>query len=268
MRHIELPSLMATIFGDADGKKAKKALAAARRTCRGRGKKARKLYIDRNGSRKWSPIKERITAILGHKCWYTEVELVGADLTIDHFRPKADYWWLAFEETNFRVACWWSNSPKYNAERGHVGGKGDAFPLLHPGVRALCRRDLAVEKPIILDPCNQHDCELLAFQSDGRPVLHPAFAADSVAKERVDRSQILLNLDHPDFNSKREQLYHQIADDVATYEELDEGSPSRIKIADRMRARITDNASFSTAARFYLKLHRHLDWVEALLNGG
>ena len=42
--------------------------------------------------------------------------------------------------------------------------------------------------------------------------MNPAFAADPVAIERVSQSKILLDLDHPEFNSKREQLYVAITE--------------------------------------------------------
>ena len=94
---------------------------------------------------------------------------------------------------------------------------------------------------------------------------NPAHAADPIAARRVDESKLLLNLDHPDFNSKREQLYHLIKDDMALYEELDEGSPSRTTIRTRMETRLSPNAPFSTAAWYYLKLYQDLDWVETIL---
>ena len=83
---------------------------------------------------------------------------------------------------------------------------------------------------------------------------------------RVNESKLLLNLDHADFNSKREQLCHEIADDVRTHEDLPVNSAERATIRNRLAARLSAKAPFSTAARFYLKLHRHLDWVENILN--
>jgi hypothetical protein len=50
-----------------------------------------------------------------------------------------------------------------------------------------------------------------------------------------------LNLDHPDFNSKREQLYHDIAEDVKAHEALPEDSQSRIDIRVRMERRLATN---------------------------
>ena len=90
---------------------------------------------------------------------------------------------------------------------------------------------------IILDPCRKADCDLLAFQADGRPILNPAYKGDPIARRRVNESKIVLNLDHPDFNAKREQLYHAIADDVKAFEELPRGSGLRATIHDRITER-------------------------------
>lgn len=266
MRHIPLNDLIILMFSEPKSAKDKKRLLKSHEKLANMVPGLRKEYIRRYGSRKWSPIKDRLTSILGSKCWYTEVELVGAPLAIDHFRPIRDYWWLAFDVENYRVACQYSNSPEHNVKHGCAGGKGDNFPLLAPGIRATDKEKIRLEKPVILDPCRQDDCDLVAFQADGRPILNPAYAADPIAARRVDESLLLLNLDHPDFNSKREQLYHAIADDVNTYEELPMDSPSRRTILVRMQKRLSVNASFSTAARYYLQLHRHLSWVEKLLD--
>ena len=268
MRHIDLSPLLTQIFADADGPKTKKCLERAhKKVAKKRTPRTRKKYIDDNGSKKWKPIKDRLTLQLGKKCWYTEVELIGAPLAIDHFRPVCHYWWLAFDPENYRVACPWANSPEHNAKHGRAGGKGDNFPLLPTAAPRATRKNLlANEQPVILDPCSANDCALLAFQPDGRPILNPDFAADAIAKHRVDESKLLLNLDHPDFNTKREQLCNDIKNDVQNHEDLPATSPQRATIRTNLVARLAASAPFSTAARFYLQLHRHLDWVEDILN--
>lgn len=268
MRHIDLPTLLTQIFADDAGQHAKKCLERAhQKVTKKRTPKTRKKYVDDNGSGKWKAVKDRLTVQLGKKCWYTEVEFIGGSLAIDHFRPVCHYWWLAFDPDNYRVACPWANSPEHNARHGCAGGKGDNFPLLPAAApRATSKNQLANERPVILDPCSATDCDLLVFQPDGRPILNPVFAADSIAKQRVDESKILLNLDHPDFNTKREQLCNETADDVRTHEALPANSPQRGTIQTRVAARLSAKAPFSRAARNYLQLHRHLDWVEDILN--
>ncbi|MEO6994406.1 MAG: hypothetical protein ABI273_12300 [Lacunisphaera sp.] len=267
MRHIDHTALLSQIFADDAGTKVKASLERAYKTvAKKRVYRTRKKYIDDNGSSKWKPLKDRLTDLLGKKCWYTEHELIGAPLAMDHFRPVCDYWWLAFSPENYRVSCPWANSPEHNAIHGRVGGKGDNFPLLAPAVRATAPNHLANEQPVILDPCVAVDCDLLAFQADGRPVLNPNFAGNAVATQRVEESKILLNLDHPEFNSKREQLRVTTEEDVHIHEVLPPGSPERTTVLYRVAARLGPTAPFSTAARFYLSLHRHLDWVQAILD--
>lgn len=265
MRHIPLHELTAQLFSEHDGARHRVRLFQSHLSLVAMSPAERQRYIRRNGRSKWSQVKNWLTDRLGKKCWYTEAELIGAPLAIDHFRPVCDYWWLAFEAANYRVSCAFANSPEHNKLHGCAGGKGDVFPLLGPGLRAKGRNKLRCEKPVILDPCDKSDCDLIAFQADGRPVLNPAHAADSIAQRRVEESKILLNLDHPDFNSKREQLCNEIAHDAQTYEALAEGAEARSIIRTRLKERIAARAPFSSAARYYLRLHRHLDWVEALL---
>ena len=265
MRHIDLHSLLKQIFSGEPGRTLKERLQKAHKKLAGMPGAQRKAHARRNGSNKWKPVKDQARAILGQKCWYTEAELLGAPLVIDHFRPVGDYWWLTYDPENYRVACPWANSAEPNALHNQVGGKGDKFPLLAPAVRAKGKNKLWIEKPVILDPCNAADCELLAFDALGRPVLNPAYAGDAVATQRVEASKILLNLDHGDFNTKREQLCNAIANDVQRHEDLMPHSNQRGVIRAELAARIAPNAPFSAAARFYLRYHRHLDWVEEIL---
>jgi hypothetical protein len=144
--------------------------------------------------------------------------------------------------------------------------KVTVFHSCPPAIRGTDDESIKLERPVILDPCKKEDCDLLAFQADGRPILNPVYAADPIAKERVEKSKILLNIDHPDFNSKRERLCRDIAEDVKIHEALPEDSQSRIDIRVRMERRLAANAPFSTAARYYLQVHRNLGWVEELLN--
>jgi hypothetical protein len=266
MRYISLNELFAAVFADAAGRRIRRRLINAHNRLARMDPMLRHDHIRRNGTNKWSPLKDRLTAILANKCWYTEAELIGAHLAIDHYRPVYDYWWLAYDVENYRVACPFANSPEHNREHGCAGGKGDNFPLLPPGQRAGERAALRLENPVILDPCNEQDCALLVFQADGRPIVNPTKVSDLIAAERVEKSKILLNLDHPDFNSTREQLCRDIADEVKAYEQLPVTAESRLVLRNRLERRISPNAPFSTAARYYLKLHRHLDWVENLLN--
>lgn len=167
MRHIPLRKLLAKMLAEHAGAMHGERLDRGRTTLLRMTPGLRRGYIRRNGPKKWSPIKDWLTKKLGKKCWYTEAELIGAPLTIDHFRPIRFYWWLAFAAENYRVACAFANSPEHNELHGLAGGKGDAFPLLGPGRRATWTQQRRPEKPVILDPCDKRDCALVGMtQSD------------------------------------------------------------------------------------------------------
>lgn len=265
MRHIDLATKLPEIFADVDGAALKERLVRAKRKL-GRGGLVDPIkYTRKNGPNKWSPIKDKLTQTLGNKCWYTEVEVTGMPLHVDHFRPIFHYLWLAYEPENYRVSCHFANSSTFNPTQGCVGGKCEEFPLLQPRLRANDSAGLVNELPVILDPCIASDCKLVAFRSDGLPIVNPAFEHDQVSVSRVEQSKILLNLDHPDFNSKREQLCNNITADVNAFEELPLNSPSREVIRSRLKQRLSSKAPFSSAARYYLCLHREFDWVDSLL---
>jgi hypothetical protein len=266
VRHIPLNILLKQVFAGEAGRKEKALIFKTQARYAAKSPAARQRYARQYGTRVWSGLKNLMIGELGNKCWYTEVEIVGADLTVDHYRPIRDYWFLAFDPENYRVACPYSNSLHHNPLYGRAGGKRDMFPLVGLGIRASGRNKIRRETPVILDPCNRKDCDLVAFQVDGRPILNPRYVNDPIAVMRVDQSNILLNLDHPDFNSKREQLYRDIVNDVNIYEELPAGAAGRTIILNRMNTRLGPKAEFSTAARYYLQLNRHLVWVDDLLN--
>lgn len=265
MRHIPLPDVLQKLLDDPSSTRFRARLSASQLKVAKMLPGLRNGYIRRNGPRKWSPVKVWFTKKLGKKCWYTEAETVGAPLTIDHYRPISKYWWLAFTVENYRVACAFANSPEHNLLHGCAGGKGDAFPLLPPARRAVSRLRNRPERPVILDPCSKSDCEMVAFEADGRPVIDPRWASDRIARKRFQESLILLNLDHPDFNTKREQLGNDIKVDVKTVEALPLGCEVRTCNIDRLKSRLGKDAPFSSAARHYLQFYRHLPWVEELL---
>src|SRR5262249_49981816 len=103
-------------------------------------------FIEKNREKTWGAIevREALRSIVGDKCWYSEVSIVGADPNVDHFRSKGrvrevnrdlqdmkktspGYWWLAFECLNFRLSSMHANQRRVDAKTN--GGKWDYFPI-------------------------------------------------------------------------------------------------------------------------------------------
>lgn len=159
---------------------------------------------------KWSLLKPGFVREYGAKCWYSESPQIGTDFDVDHFWPKgrvknlngdivtnADgphtgYWWKAFDVSNYRYSCIYSN-------RGRGGGgKVDYFPVDNEDYRAWTKNcDCDYANRVILDPCDIEDVKLLSFEIEPGKV-HPSVTEeeDEAGFFRVKNSNILLNLDH------------------------------------------------------------------------
>ncbi|MEK8142401.1 HNH endonuclease [Streptomyces sp. M10(2022)] len=122
-------------------------------------------------------VRDILLDLVGGKCWYCETLILRADVNVDHFRPKSEvldvpghpgYWWLAYEVSNYRIACKHCNSggARYNGvPEGRA--KGSQFPLL-AGTRARASQDdVEREQPLLLDPAHKGDPDLLGFDTAG-----------------------------------------------------------------------------------------------------
>ncbi len=116
------------------------AMAQLTATLAGKVAAEKSKFIEGNRAATWghTEVLTALRAIVGNKCWYSEVHLEGADPNVDHFRPKGrvrevdaelkdtgtlndGYWWLAFEPRNFRLACVHSNQRRTDSDT--QGGK-------------------------------------------------------------------------------------------------------------------------------------------------
>lgn len=172
----------------------------------------RAAFIDSKRAETWGSeaLLKSLKAVVGDKCWYTEVSLVGADPNVDHYRPKGrvveidsstrektgkispGYWWLAFEPKNFRLSCMHANQRR--VDENTEGGKWDFFPV--EGARAPegTGWDLIAEAVLPFDPCSGTDMALLWFSSDGTPTLKNS----SPSAEEIKRLAITVWLFHLD----------------------------------------------------------------------
>lgn len=146
----------------------------------------RSEFIDENRDSTWgaNELRQALSELVGHKCWYTEVALAGADPHVDHFRPKgavrevdenlkntgtsiAGYWWLAFEMENYRLTCQHANARRVDEDSD--GGKWDYFPVEGDRAAEKTPTPQITESKLILDPASVADVQLLWFDADGSP---------------------------------------------------------------------------------------------------
>ena len=147
-------------------------------------------------------VRARLEALFHGKCAYCEtVYASSAPVDVEHFRPKGGvegepqhpgYWWLAMVWDNLLPSCIDCNrrrkqkSPNptsgslvtldeqarvFSSSRIMLSGKKDMFPITGPRRATNETDDLALESPLLLDPCRDKPDEHLLFHVDvDRPI--------------------------------------------------------------------------------------------------
>ena len=159
----------------------------------------------------WQHLKPYMKRVMDGKCWYCETKDSRSDNAVDHFRPKSTYWWLALQYENLRFACTFCNSRRRDSEYDTEGGKQDSFPLVDEGNRAKAPLDpLAREVPLLLDPCQHRDPEVIWFDETGLPSSNPRYEDHATVRDRVKASILLYHLDHAPLVAARRRKFLQV----------------------------------------------------------
>ena len=219
----------------------------------------RNTVIDENRSH-WSMLMPWLRALSLGKCWFTESYNDGSHMDVEHFRPKksaknADgterdgYWWLAFDQRNYRLAGTVPNRMK-----------GGWFPLHQDSCRsrydARCEES---ETPALLDPTQQTDVNLIAYNDEGHAIAAPG-VADAWDLYRVDQSirRYKLN-DHDPFPNGRRTIWQDMTREINSYLEAKASYRPGINPAPKaqmersalaIRKMTRPEARFSTVARW------------------
>jgi len=211
------------------------------------------------------------------KCWYCETNDIRSDNAIDHFRPaggvKEDsthhgYWWLSYEPRNYRYSCTYCNERRNDKEGGTSGGKWFHFPLINPDSRACAEGDnINNEYPLLLDPAEVEDCDLLWFRPDGLPEPKHSEATDSVCFRRAKESIYFYHLDHKSLRERRRKLFFHIKRLIEDGD-LHAGDCERRhdlkKTLKTLRELIDERAPYSATSYAYLSLYKGKPWLRPL----
>lgn len=227
----------------------------------------------------WRELKDALTELLpDKKCWYCESPVDRADNAVDHFRPKGrvsdavrphnGYRWLSFEPRNYRYACTFCNSRRKDVVNGTAGGKADRFPLAVEANRLYAPGPLNQEQPILLDPCELSDWELIGCkQENGKPC---PTSNKQLEKYRAEESISIYHLDYEPTCKQRHAAALRLLADVEQAKQFF-GQPAMeahfTTAAKKIRRAINRKASFSGDMVFLLKGQRHADhpWIQKLL---
>lgn len=129
-------------------------------------------------------VRGALRAMQGWVCAYCLKELADGD-EVEHFRPKARslYWWLAYEFSNYFLACHRCNSST---------NKGSHFPILEGSARVgyETRDALDDEARLFADPARDpveewFHVDLMSLKPPLRLEVRPQIAAGTLARARA-----------------------------------------------------------------------------------
>jgi hypothetical protein len=169
----------------------------------------RNALIDANSAH-WGALKEWLLALSAGKCWFSEVRELYSHYDVEHFRPKKEakaldatlrdgYWWLAFDYMNFRVC-------------GNVGNrkKGGWFPLKDDLLRSTHAEPCEESEPhYLLDPIDDYDVTLIAFDEEGKVIPMPGISAWEQARVNETVKRLKLN-EHTPLAEARRKVWQQV----------------------------------------------------------
>lgn len=222
----------------------------------------RNALIDASSAH-WGALKDWLLALSGGKCWFSEVRELYSHYDVEHFRPKKEakaldgtkrdgYWWLAFDYMNFRVC-------------GNVGNrkKGGWFPLqagsLLSTYAAPCEES---EARYLLDPIDDDDVSLIAFDEEGKVV--PAPGTSAWEQQRVEETVKRLKLnEHAPLAEERRKVWQKVDGLIEDFHRAKTrcaagNNPAAkvklIEIRTRVREMTNPSAELSSVARWCLLL--------------
>lgn len=219
--------------------------------------KERNRLIDNNND-VWGELKDALLVLSHQKCWFSEAKDCFNHWDVEHYRPKKSakdvdgtkydgYWWLSFDWQNFRIC-------------GNVGNrkKGTFFPLRDgcPHVTDPIA-DLRYEEPVLLDPADKDDPNLLSFNMEGRAIPAP-HVQDKWEQLRVTYSVERFLLDFPTLMDKRKVVWNDCWKRIQTYRtELERYQRDKNliakdgfkKSAQNIREMLVADKEFSSVAR-------------------
>lgn len=149
-------------------------------------------YIDENkyNSRyKQDDVKEVLQTHYKNKCAFCEQYSERWD--VEHYRPKAIYYWLAYSWDNLLYACPTCNGYKSDNFDLIGGNNQEAYHVTDlPQIHQLCQTYNSKEKPKLLHPEYDNAEPLLIFDENGKISSTNKRAKYTIKTCRLDRERL------------------------------------------------------------------------------
>lgn len=222
-------------------------------------KEKRHEIIDKN-QRYWKLFKNHLKSLSYNKCWYSDSINPASHYHVDHFRPKKKvleldmsdrdgYWWLTFDNTNFRLSGSVPNTKKGN----HFAVKKN--PIINKG-------NIKDEVIYFLDPTKKQDVGLINFREDGLAIESAPEDEEPWDFKRANYTIDKLDLNYEDLVEARSVEWLFMSDLINDInkkikENNEDPSASTEKeidgLKDQCRVRIASCANFASTNRTCLR---------------
>lgn len=226
---------------------------------------------------KWRNAKPAVRQDSLRKCAYCEaITSTTTHGDVEHFRPKAVYWWLAYDLDNFLFACQICNQV-WKGDRFPVNAPRLASPAMPPA-RPDAAGTLALAAALLRDPGVTDDASVAAgWSAEDADLVHPyledpepllAFEVDEVNEEiwivssgsaRSDRfiaaADRYLGLNREDLRQDRYGEFVPIAALKVAWDDPGISDRTRQRLEATLRRQSSAKLPFTAMRRFFLR-----DW--------
>lgn len=229
-------------------------------------------------SGKWKSAKVKVRADSGKKCAYCEASTsVVAHGDVEHFRPKALYWWLAYDFDNYLFACQICNqiykSDNFPVTPANLRLAAPAMPAQRPGTpaaMAALAHTLAIDASLATDdsvrqrwlaedadlvnPYLEDPLTIFVFEvddSNGEVWLRPG--SDPKSQRAYSASVDFLGLNREELRKDRYDHYRMLAMIKLVSNETSLSAATKREIAKDLRRLVNVKTPFAGMSRYFLR---------------
>lgn len=214
--------------------------------------------------------KEALKKCYNNKCAFCEKSLLDTWGQVEHFRPKAIYYWLGFSWDNLLWACGQCNQPKHNhfPVRGtRATYSGETFAQIH----GLSAGYDASELPSLFNPETADPTPLLWFEPDGHIRSAQYQLAETITICKLNRPDLLderMTVLNDDLKGELEIIYAGYSPKALN--KIEETKRVKAQVSIKIKGfckKILDKRSFIAWRKYILRdCSTFLDFGDSLFN--
>lgn len=151
-------------------------------------------------------VRDQLEIDQHYKCAYCECYLPLKYHDVEHFRPKAHYYWLGHEWKNLLYSC----------ERCNRTFKNDSFPLKNEAARANSPHDnIKLEHPLLINPAETDPSIHIKFRR------HEAIGLTPEGAKTIEFFHLNDGEECPELLNNRKQLFEQYSAELANKQDIE-----------------------------------------------